>query len=436
VFGLVPLAIWQIRVYRSEFASPDSPPDVEHFESDAERLDRLRQAALPARPEPPSKEDWPQWRGPGRDGISPLPIGAGPWPPAGPRQLWRVPGGAGYSSISISGGRAFTVVQDGEDEVILCLDAATGATRWTHRYRAKFFEQYAGTGPHGSPTVADGRVYVVGGTGQFHCLDAESGKVLWQHDLVKDLGTPAAMHGVSVSPLVDGDRLYLIHGVACAFDRMDCRLLWGDGRRVPAHSSPMLAVIGGRKQLVALNGEALSGFDPDTGSVLWSFPWAPQGNINACTPIIAGDYVFVASGYGKGCVLLEIGRGPGGAFIPKPVYEHNRMRSTFATPVLHQDHLYGFDESLFLCMEFRTGKIRWKQRGFGQGGVILAGNRLIVLGEEGKLALVDPSPDGYRELSSFSAFKTRCWAPPSVARGRMYVRDQESIACYDLESRP
>jgi len=142
----------------------------------------------------------------------------------------------------------------------------------------------------------------------------------------------------------------------------------------------------------------------------------------------------IASGYGKGCVLLEIARGPDGAFAPKPVYEHNRMRSKFATGVLHRDHLYGFDETLLVCMEFRTGKVKWKQRGFGQGSLIVSGDCLIVLGEEGRLALVDACPDAYRERGSWTLSKTRCWAPPSVANGRLFLRDQESVFCFDLES--
>jgi len=198
----------------------------------------------------------------------------------------------------------------------------------------------------------------------------------------------------------------------------------------------MTAVIGGRRQIVALTGQTLVGLAPEDGTRLWGFPWATPGEINVATPIIAGNYLFIASAYGKGCALVEVSQGPDGSFAARPVYEHNRMRSKFGTAVLHRDHLYGFDEMLLVCMEFRTGKVKWKQRGFGQGSVIQAGDRLIVLGDEGRLALVEPFPDDYREVASCLVSRTRCWAPPSVAPGRLFLRDQESVYCFDLESAP
>jgi len=176
------------------------------------------------------------------------------------------------------------------------------------------------------------------------------------------------------------------------------------------------------------------GADVRDGRVLWRFPWKTQGDYNVATPLVAQDYVFVSSGYGKGCALLELTRDAQGVFAARPVYEHNRMRNVFSTSVLAGEHLYGFDEQFLACLEFRTGRILWKQRGAGRGSVIAADRQLVVLGEEGTLALVEASPAGYREISSAKISTTRCWALPALSEGRLFVRDQESIQCFDLGS--
>jgi outer membrane protein assembly factor BamB len=319
------------------------------------------------------------------------------------------------------------MAQQSDEETTLCLDADTGRTVWRSGVKAKFDQASAGPGPHATPTVSGDRVYVVGATGLFRCLHAATGAEIWQVDLIRELGVMAPTYGVSTSPLVDGDRVIIVQGPVAAFDRRTGKLAWKSGGDRPAHSSAVLATLAGRRQIVAVTGQSVVGLNSDGGGALWTFPWETRGDYNIATPLVAGSYVFVSSGYGKGCALIEVGRSEARA-----VYEHNRMRNVFSSCVLHRDQVYGFDENLLVCMDLRTGAIRWKQRGFEKGAVVRVGDRLIVLGEAGRLALVDPSPDAYRELATADVSKTRCWAGPSPARGRLYFRDQETVRCFDL----
>jgi outer membrane protein assembly factor BamB len=176
------------------------------------------------------------------------------------------------------------------------------------------------------------------------------------------------------------------------------------------------------------------GIAPQSGQLFWRYPWPTQEGVNAVTPLVIGDYVFVSSSYSMGCVLLEIADDGSGTLTPRPVYEHNRMRNHFATSVLLGDHLYGFDETFLVCMELRTGKVLWRQRGFNKGSVLGVGGRLLVLGENGVLALAEPNPEKFTQLAGFTISQTRCWAPPALADGKLYVRDQEFIMCFDLKA--
>jgi len=427
------LAIYRFLEMRAENVVGVAEP-ADFFRSDSERLTRLGRVALP--PHSSGAGEWSQWRGQNRTAVSQEKLSSDSWSSGGPRRLWSVAGGAGHSSIAVGSGRAFTLVQAQDEEAAICLEAATGRRLWTTRWTSRFEETSAGVGPHATPTVADGRVYTVGSTGQFHCLDATSGAVLWRHDLLQEFGRSQPQYGVSVNPLVEGDLVIVQPGARgaaiAAFDRRDGRRIWNAGDDPDGYSSPMAATIAGQRQIVFLTGESVMGSDVRDGRNLWRVPWRTNGDYNIATPVIVQDYVFVSSGYGKGCALLEITRDAKGSFEARPVYEHPRMRNQFSTCVLWGDHLYGFDDSFLVCMEFRTGKIRWKERGFGKGSLIAADGKLIVLGEEGKLALVEARPDGYRELSSSRVSTTRCWASPSLSGGLLFIRDQESIQCFDL----
>jgi outer membrane protein assembly factor BamB len=426
----------------------ESRPDTGDYRSDTHLVDQLRTASLPTGQPPSPVNDWPQWRGPNRDGVSSETGLLAVWPADGPRTVWEAPGGMGYSSPAIAGGKVYLLLQDGDHEAVVCLNVADGKEIWRHRYPALFTNPESGTGPHASPLVDGDRVYTVGATGMFFCLDAATGKVNWSHDLLKEANVPNQEYGTSFSPLIEGELVITMPGgpngnSIAAYDRKDGHLVWKNLDDRAGYSSPVAATIAGRRQLVFLTAENVLGLSPQDGKLLWRYPWPIFKDCNIATPIVAGDYVFVASGYSKGCALLHIETATSppvpspqedrGALVAKPVYEHNRMRSRFSTSVLYKDHLYGFDEFFLVCMEFRTGKVLWKKRGFGEGSLTVADDKLLIMSDSGQLVLADASPEKFQERSSVKMFDGRCWTVPVLAGGQLYVRDEKQIRCLDVK---
>jgi uncharacterized repeat protein (TIGR03806 family) len=362
-----------------------------------------------------------------------------PWPAGGPRLLWKAKGGAGHSGIAVAGENLYTMVQQGDEEVVLCLKASTGEPRWRFAARATFTEASAGVGPHATPTVADGHVYALGATGLLHCLDAREGTLVWRHDLGEDLGSPRPPYGFSCSPLVEGNLVVVQPGgpagaALAAFDRDRGRLVWKSGDDVGGYASPVAATLAGRRQIVAVTPQSILGVAPEDGRVLWRAPWRVNLDYQAATPIVSGCDVFVSAGYGIGCAQVRVTAEPSGTFSAVRVYQNTRMRNQFSTSVLERGFLYGFDDDLLVCLDWATGDARWKARGFGKGSLVAADDRLFVLGDSGRLAVVNADPSQYRERASVTVSSTRCWAAPTLAKGRLFLRDQEFVVCYGLET--
>ncbi len=398
----------------------------DRFEADPEAMQRLETATLPE-VERASAGDWPQWRGPYRDGVSAETGLLTQWPAEGPTVLWRADSGAGISSVSVSAGRAYTLMQyKGPDaqgkEAVVCWDAARGQELWRYAYDCDYAFDH-GDGPRSTPTVQGGRVYAVGATGLFHCLQADTGALLWKHDLLQEFHAPNLRWGVSFSPLVDGDLVYTNPGgpngnSVVAFHAADGTVAWHSLGDHAGYSSPIITEADGKRQLLVFTGGALVSLDPQTGREDWRFPWQTDFECNIATPIAVGNYVFISSGYGKGCALLEVGPND-----VHRVYQNNRMCNHFASSVYYRGHLYGFNDARLTCMDFRTGTIRWKESGLKKGSLLLADGHLIVLGGSGKLALVKATPERYVEETSYQLPTSKeCWTVPSLAQGRLYVR--------------
>jgi uncharacterized repeat protein (TIGR03806 family) len=405
---LLPVAIYRV------LTVPDpAPVDSEEgrYRLDPEWAARLRSAS--------DSEDWPQWRGPRRDGVSGMKIRDG-----APRPLWKVRGGEGHSGIAVAGNRLYTMVQEGNDEVVLCLDVASGQVRWRSGSSGRFSEPSSGVGPRSTPAVADGRVYALGAAGRFQCLDAATGQVQWHHDLA-----PLPLYGFSSSPLVEGDRVIVQAGGIAAYDCRSGRREWSSNEP-GGYSSPVAAVMAGRRQIVAVTGDSLLGLAPDNGKILWRTPWKTHLDFNVATPVVDGDTVFVSSGYGKGCALFRVGSD----LSVTQVCANTRMKNTFSTSVVDRGHLYGFDDDFLSCMDLATGTVGWKTRAFGKGTLVFADDRLLVLGEAGRLAVVDADPAEYREQWATTISSSRSWTAPTLARGRLFVRDQEFIQAFDIEA--
>lgn len=403
---------------------------------DAEKQQELSQARLSGERSTASPE-WPQWLGPNRDGVAPEKGLLATWPTDGPRKLWERTIGEGYSSLAVAGGRVYSMTQDGANEAVVCWDAADGKELWRHAYPAQFRESH-GNGPRATPTVAGGLVFTVGATGMMHCLKAggDRAEVVWSKDLMAMFDAEAPRWGVSFSPLVEGERVFIQPGgrngnSVAALETRTGALLWKQGDDPPSYSSPIATTIGGARQVLFFTGTHLIGVAPMAGELLWRFPWKTDFQCNIATPTVANDYVLITSNYDRGCAVLKIAK-DGGVWTAGLVYKNRKLRSHFSTPIRWKDHVYGFDDANLVCLDFRTGEVRWKERGFGKGSLLIADGLLIVYGESGEVALAEASPEAYRERSRFR-FSTQgasCWSVPALAEGRLYLRDQEKLACY------
>lgn len=385
-----------------------------------------------------TRHDYPQFLGPRRhpriDGI-PLETD---WSAHPPKLLWRRPIGKGWSSFAVVGPYAITQEQRGDEELVVCYEAATGHILWSHADNVSFESVVAGDGPRATPTIADGRVYTLGATGLLNCLDGTDGSLIWQHDLHADHGATNITWGRSGSPLVI-DHLVVVSAGGTdrrslvAYDKQTGELVWTGGEDTSGYSSPTVATLAGVEQILILNQHGLVAHDPRDGSVFWSYPWG-IGEPNVSQPVAIGeDRVFVSSGYGQGCALLEISRGDGGAWKATPLWRHPHMKTKFTNVVVRDGHVYGLDDPGILeCVELATGKRLWKQGRYGHGQIIMVGDLLLVQAESGDVVLVDVSPEGPTELARMAVFDRKTWNNPAVSGRYLLVRNDEEAACYEL----
>lgn len=407
------------------------------FRHDAALHQELQAATLPEDQRPVRPGDWPGWRGPLRDGVSRETGLLTAWPEQGPKVLWQTPMSTGYSSMVVADGRLYTMQRRGDNEQVLCLDAKTGKEHWAYSTPVQYSNEYGG-GPRSTPMVDGDRVYTVGVTGILTCLDTQTGKKVWDHDLLREFNAKNLTWGVSFAPLVDGNLVFVMPGgpdggSLAAFDKKDGKLVWKSQDDRPGYSAPNAATLAGVRQVLFFTGVALVSADPETGKFLWRWPWPTSHDCNVATPIVRGDYVFIASGYGKGCAMLKVVKDGDGLKVER-VYEHNNFCDHHSGSVLVGEHIYGFNEATLTCLDFRSGDVVWKKNGFGKGTLLAADGHLIVLGENGKLALIEATPERFREKSSFRFSSQRCWTLPVLSDGRLYVRDEEKLVCYDVKN--
>ena len=385
----------------------------------------------------PRAADWPQWRGPNRDGISSETGLLAAWPPAGPRLVWRATGlGEGYASIAVARGRLYTQGQRGSQQFVMACDVKTGSKLWETPTSARSFRESRGNGPRGTPTVDGDRLYAMAADGTLASLDAATGKVIWSQNVVQKYRGAMIEWAFSESPLVDGDRLIVMPGGPGAslvsLNKLDGTLQWKAGSDQAGYSSTVLAEVEGVRQVVALSGESAFGVRVDNGQVLWRYDRVSNSTANIATPIVHDGHVFLSTDYGTGGALLRLG-----ARGASEVYFTREMMNHYSTSVLVGDVLYGFSNSILTAMRFRTGQVLWRHRSVGKGSLVFADKFLYVLSEEWVLGLVEARPDQYREVSRFEIpsgqFPT--WAPPTVADGRLYVREQDRLMCFDIGAR-
>ena len=387
--------------------------------------------------------DWPQWRGPARDNISKETGLLKEWPEKGPPLAWKAKGvGQGYSTVAVAGDRIYTMGDRGDASYVHALQLDGGKNVWSAKV-GRPGGNYEGT--RSTPTVDGDRVYAQGQYGDLVCLDAASGKEQWRKNLEKDFGGKMMSGwGYSESVLVDGDKVACTpggdRGAIVALNKKTGDVVWRteDFTDEAAYSSLVPAEIGGKRQYVQLTGESVVGISAENGSVLWGAKRHGETAVIP-TPIVSGNLVFVTSGYDIGCNLFRVTPG-GGKFSVEQAYANKDMENHHGGVVLVGDHVYGTSGNMLVCMELKTGKVKWKDRSVGKGAVAYADGHLYVRGEagEGEVALVEATPAGYREKGRFDQpdrSDQQSWAQPVVAGGKLYLRDQDLLLCYDVKGK-
>jgi len=376
---------------------------------------------------------WTSFRGPARDGTYRQQPVRTEWGSA-LTPLWKQPVGGGYASFVIADGRAYTIEQRGRREAAAAYDLVTGRELWTSAWSALF--QAQGDGPRATPTWHDGRLYVLGATGEFRALDAATGRTLWRTDILADAGAGNLDFGTAASPLVVGTTVVVVPGGAngqtvVAYDRQSGKRVWGALDDGASYSSPVLVTLAGVRQILTFTATRLVGLSPENGSLLWELPWSAPNQ--ASQPLIAGpDRVFVSTGSGPDATMLQLAAGAEGQLTVRELWRTNRMNNHFTSSVLHDGFIYGLDESILTCLDASNGDLKWKGGRYGYGQVMLASGHLIVLTEEGELALVRADPGSHQEITRFPAIEGKTWNHPAMSDGILLVRNIEEMAAFDL----
>jgi outer membrane protein assembly factor BamB len=396
------------------------------------------------------------------------------WDSHPPTEMWRREIGAGWSAFAIVGNYAVTQEQRGEKELVSCYRLQTGEPVWTHADVARFDPPDAigglgDVGPRATPTIVSDRIYTQGGTGIVNCLDARTGKVIWSHDTPVKFGATVTLWGKSGSPLVVDDMVVVSVGAPSggweagakvagenegaaaerynsslvAFDSETGDVRWAAGARQASYASPIVSTFAGERQIVVVNESWVTAHRVADGKIVWEHPWAHENDTDAscAQPVPLGDdRLFLSKGYGVGCSLLKISREPNGSFAAKLMWDppiKKVMKSKFSNVVVRGNYIYGLDDVLLECIHSETGDVRWKKRRrpeFGHGQVMLIGDTILVLSETGELALLQATPDEYREVARMQALNDSnvTWNNPAYSSPYLLVRNAREAACYRL----
>ena len=381
--------------------------------------------------------EWPQWRGPNRDGISKETGLLKQWPTGGPPLVWTAKGaGTGYSSLAVTGGRIFTMGVRGEREYIIAFDVATGKEVWATANGGAYRDS-RGDGPRGTPTIDGAQLYALGGNGDLSCLETSSGRVVWTMNVLKKFGGSNTKWGISESPLVVGEKVLVNAGgpdaSVIALNKKDGSLIWKSQSDAPGYSSAMLATVGPTTHVVVVTDQRAVGLDLKDGKLLWSYKKAFNDVANVATPVIRGNRVFLSSDYGTGAGLVEIKADN----TAQEVYFTKDMRNHHSSSILIGDYLYGFSSGILTAMKFDTGEVAWRDRSVGKGSLVYADGYLYAFSENGVVGLVEATPTGYVEKGRFRIQQDSLptWTHPVIAGGRLYLRDQNTIYAYDVKAK-
>jgi outer membrane protein assembly factor BamB len=387
---------------------------------------------------PGESDGWPQFRGSLRNGSAAAGAQTPSWPEGGPALVWKMEIGSGFSEVVVSGQRLYTMFAEKTDslsgwEYLASYDAATGKELWRSRVDSIFIDvDNWGDGPRSTPAVGQDLIFCFSGFGKLVALSKEDGSIRWTVDFIEQFGSTLPRWGYSTSPMLVGDLVMIEVGgkeekAFAAFHKESGQLAWARATGEAMYTSPISATIDGQVHLIYPNGRNLYSFD-EKGDTLW-IHFMPIGNPMASPLFIPPNRVFVSANNGAGSLLLEVS-----GTETEEIFQSAAMKNDWSSSVYFDGHIYGFSLASLNCISVGDGQRQWGRRGLGKGSLILVGDKLIVLSDTGVLAMVEASPEGFRELGSLQAIQGRSWTAPSYANGRIYVRNHEEMACFELES--
>lgn len=392
------------------------------------------------------EHDWPGFRGPDRLGVLPDVKLRTDWEARPPKELWRHPVGHSWSSFAVVGDYAFTQEQRDNNEAVVAYHLATGEQIWVHVDDAKFTvtEVQGGSGPRSTPQFSDGKLLTLGATGILNCLDAKTGQRDWTTNILKDAGTdgkpaPNLEWGMAGSPLVVDQLVIVIPGgkdgnSIAAYDRTTGKKVWSAGDHPATYASPTLGTIRGERVVLAPLGTGLSANSLENGKELWFFPWTNAPKVCGAMPVVLNDQsVLYGIGYGEGTVRLEVDHGS--EWSAKKVWHSNRFRPKFNDFVVRNGFAFGLDDGTLTCIDIESGKVKWKGGRFGYGQILLVGDVLLIVSEQGTVSQIPAEPTKSEPLATFSVLSEDdiTWNQPVLVHGKLLVRNAHEAACFDLE---
>ncbi len=386
---------------------------------------------------PLQAEDWPNWRGPNHNGISAETGWLAKWPADGPPRLWKTSVGIGFSSVTVSQGRAYTMGNQGGSDTVYCFDAETGKLIWKQTYASPADPLYYEGGPSVTPTVEGGHVFTMSRRGSVFCFGAADGKIAWSKNVADELRLEIPQWGFASSALIEGNLLLLnVGSFGAAFDKSTGKVVWTTGTDKAGYSTPLPCSFGGKPTIALMTGSGAVGVDPATGRKLWEYTWKASYDLNIADPVLAGDRLFISSSYAKSCALLQIQDG-----TAKVVWQNGSLRNQVNSSVLVDGFLYGVDgiagptpNASLKCVDLQSGAVKWNFPDLGGGALMVADGKIIALSDKGELFTAAVSPQSFTPISRAQVLGGRCWTVPVLANGRIYCRNARGdLVCLDVK---